>query len=216
MAFSKSELKRIYDKRADNYDVSANLYYLLGFREVHYRKKAVEALDPRPGDTVVEIGCGTGLNFRYLRERIGERGRIVGIDLSESMLREAGNRLSKQGWEDDVTLIQTDAARYRFPEEMSRAISTFAITLIPEYETIIQRVSESLGAGGRLVILDLKKPERWPDWLLRAAVTLTRPFGVTLDLAERKPWVAMEKHFSDVTYEELYGGFAFLAKAENR
>ena len=85
-----------------------------------------------------------------------------------------------------------------------------------EYEAIIRRVSETLGAGGRLVILDLRKPERGPEWLLRAAVTLTRPFGVTLDLAERKPWLAMEKHFSHVTYQELYGGFAFLATAENR
>lgn len=132
------------------------------------------------------------------------------------MLREAGERIRKQGWDNNVTLVQTDAARYRFPQEMSGAISTFAITLVPEYEAIIRRVSETLGAGGRLVILDLRKPERWPEWLLRAAVTLTRPFGVTLDLAERKPWLAMEKHFAYVTYQELYGGFAFLATAENR
>lgn len=216
MAFSKSELKSIYDRRADNYDVSANLYYLLGFREAHYRRRAVEALDPRPGDIVVEIGCGTGLNFRYLRERIDEQGRIIGVDLSESMLREAGERIRKQGWEENVTLVQADAAHYEFPGEMSRAISTFAITLIPEYDDIIRRVSKSLGANGRLVILDLKKPERWPEWLLQVAVTLTRPFGVTLDLAERQPWLAMEKHFSHVTYEDLYGGFAFLATAENR
>ncbi|HSM32232.1 MAG TPA: methyltransferase domain-containing protein [Woeseiaceae bacterium] len=216
MAFSKSELKSIYNKRAGNYDVSANLYYLLGFREAHYRRRAVEALDPRPGDTVVEIGCGTGLNFRYLLEPLGDKGRIIGVDLSESMLRKARERVHKQAWRDNVTLVRTDAARYRFPQEMSRAVSTFAITLMPEYDAIIRRVSESLGADGRLVILDLKRPERWPEWLLQAAVALTRPFGVTLDLAERKPWLAMQKHFSDVTYEELYGGMAFLATAENR
>jgi demethylmenaquinone methyltransferase/2-methoxy-6-polyprenyl-1,4-benzoquinol methylase len=214
MAFSKSEIQQIYAKRAGNYDVSANLYYLLGFRETRYRKLAVEALAPGPGDTVVEIGCGTGLNFRYLEERIGEDGRIVGVDLSEDMLERAAQRVSQKAWE-NVTLVHEDAARYQFPEGMTRAISTFALTLVPEYEAVIRRVSGALGTDGRMVVLDLRKPKRWPEWLLKTTVLLTRPFGVTLDLADRKPWRAMEKYFSRVSYEELFGGFAFLAVAEN-
>jgi len=214
MAFSKSEIRKIYAKRAGNYDVSANLYYLLGFREAHYRKLAVQALDPSRGDTVVEIGCGTGLNFGYLQDRIGEKGRIVGIDLSEQMLEKAADRASRNGWK-NLTLVNQDAARYDFPEGMSRAISTFALTLVPEYDAVIRRTSVALGRDGRMVVLDLRKPERWPEWLLKAAVALTRPFGVTLDLAERKPWRAMDRHFSRVEYDEFFGGFAFLAVGEN-
>jgi len=214
MAFSKSEIREIYAKRAGNYDISANLYYLLGFREAHYRKMAIQALDPAPGDTVVEIGCGTGLNFGYLQERIGEKGHIIGVDLSAQMLDRAANRINSRGWE-NVSLVKSDAARYEFPQEMSRAISTFALTLVPEYDAVIRRVSAALGHHGRMVVLDLRKPERWPDWLLNAAVALTRPFGVTLDLADRKPWRAMERHFTHVDYDEFFGGFAFLAVAEN-
>lgn len=67
MALSQSELKALDRKRSRWYDFTANLYYLLGFREWAYRKKAVAALNLKPGDTVVEIGCGTGLNlFRVL------------------------------------------------------------------------------------------------------------------------------------------------------
>lgn len=55
----------------------------------------------------------------------------------------------------------------------------------------------------------------WSDWLLNAAVALTRPFGVTLDLADRQPWRVMERHFSRVEHMELFGGFAFLAVGEN-
>lgn len=214
MAFSKSEIREIYAKRADNYDVSANLYYLLGFREAHYRKLAVQALDPARGDTVVEIGCGTGLNFGYLQDRIGEKGRIVGVDLSAQMLEVAADRVSRHGWK-NVTLVNGDAARYEFPDGMSRAISTFALTLVPEYDAVTLRISAALGREGRMVVLDLRKPERWPEWFLKAAVALTRPFGVTLDLAERKPWRAMERHFSRVEYQKLFGGFAFLAVGEN-
>jgi len=63
MALTKKELIDLYRLRSRNYDITANLYYLIGFREQAYRKKAVRTLDLKPGDTVVEIGCGTGLNF---------------------------------------------------------------------------------------------------------------------------------------------------------
>jgi demethylmenaquinone methyltransferase/2-methoxy-6-polyprenyl-1,4-benzoquinol methylase len=49
---------RLYRKRARHYDLSANLYYLIGFQEGKYRMMAIAALGLRPGDTVVEIGLG--------------------------------------------------------------------------------------------------------------------------------------------------------------
>ena len=60
MALDKISVARLYQKRAENYDISANLYYLIGIREFAYRKMAVDALKLGRGDTVVEIGCGTG------------------------------------------------------------------------------------------------------------------------------------------------------------
>jgi len=214
MAFTKNEIERIYSKRAKNYDVSANLYYLLGFREVRYRKRAVASLCLKPGDAVVELGCGTGLNFDFLQDAIGHAGTITGIDLSDAMLAEAESRIRRNGWR-NVRLIHTDAAGYTFPENVAGVISTFAITLVPEYESIIERASEALDNHGRLVILDLKDPGNLPQWVLGLAVSLTRPFGVTLDLKKRKPWTAMEKHFSRVSVEQVFGGFAFIATGEN-
>lgn len=60
MALTRFELTALYRKRAKRYDWTANRYYLIGFREWAYRKKAVAALCLMRGDTVVEIGCGTG------------------------------------------------------------------------------------------------------------------------------------------------------------
>lgn len=215
MAFSKPEIDALYQKRASNYDWSANSYYLLGFREAHYRKRAIESLCLRSGETVVEIGCGTGLNFRYLQAAVGERGTIIGVDLTAAMLEQAENRVQRNGWS-NVKLIHTDAAKYEFPDDVGGVISSFAITLVPEYESIIRRASEALGPRGRMVILDLKLPESWPRWLVKLGVMITRPFGVTLDLSSRKPWRAMETHFSHVTIKNLYGGFAFIAAGDNR
>jgi hypothetical protein len=93
-------------------------------------------------------------------------------------------------------------------------VSTFALTLIPEYEKIIKNASLSLVSGGSFVIADLKKTENPPSLLLKLMVFITRPFGVTLDLAERKPWKTMEKYFDTVQLSEFFGGFAYIAAAK--
>ncbi|MHB1084865.1 MAG: class I SAM-dependent methyltransferase [Thiobacillus sp.] len=93
MSFTKTQLIDLYRIRAEWYDFSANLYYLIGFREAWYRKQAVSALGLKPGDAVVEIGCGTGLNFGYLRAALGEAGKVVGLDLTDAMLRKPNNVL---------------------------------------------------------------------------------------------------------------------------
>lgn len=213
MALTRDQIRDLYRKRSDNYDLSANLYYLIGFRESKYRKMAVSDLRLRAGDTVVEIGCGTGLNFKHLLGSIGSTGRLIGVDLTDAMLEKARERAERNGWK-NVELVQSDAAIYPFPADVDAVISTFALTLVPEYEAVIERASSALSQQGRFVILDLKKPDKWPLWLVRLGVLITKPFGVSLDLMERKPWQALRKYFSNASMKELYGGFAYIAVGE--
>jgi len=213
MALNKRQIRDLYGKRAGRYDLSANAYYLIGFREVKYRKLAVSKLQVNPGDTVVEIGCGTGLNFPYLLDAIGQTGRLIGIDLTDAMIAKAKERVRRNGWS-NVELAQIDAAVFGFPSGIDGAISTFALTLVPEYEEVIKRVSRALNPGARLVIADFKEPDHWPMWIVRLGVLLTKPFGVSLDLAERKPWEVMRKYFSNVETTEAFGGFVYVASGE--
>ena len=213
MALSKDAVRDLYRERAGSYDISANLYYLIGFREAKYRKMAISELRLEPGDTAIEIGCGTGLSFRYVLHSIGNTGQLVGVDLTDAMLEQAKFRVKKNGWE-NIRLIQSDAAKYAFPSNINGVFSTFALTLIPEYQAVIERASHALTDGGRFVLLDFKKPDRWPLWVIKLGVAITRPFGVSLDLAERKPWEVMKKYFSNVTATELYGGFVYIAVGE--
>ena len=210
MAFTKAELKDIYRKRAGAYDISANSYYLIGFRETHYRKQAIAQLSLQPGNTVVEIGCGTGLNFLYLQNAVGNNGKIIGVDLTDAMLEQAHNRVMENNW-GNIELVQSDAVEYEFPAKVNGVISTFALTLVPEFEKVIERAAQARTPGGHMVILDLKLPENWPLWLIKLAVAITRPFGVTHDLGERKPWQVMTRYFDQVEVRQLYGGFAYIA-----
>jgi len=210
MALDNKAIARLYKKRAARYDFSANAYYLLGIREFAYRKMAAAALNLKPGDTVVEIGCGTGLNFSLLRRSVGPAGRIVGVDLTPEMLEEADRRVRRSGWS-NVELVQSDAAAYRFPEALDGIISTFAITLIPEYDKIIAKGAAGLSPGKRFVILDFKKPDNWPMWLIRLFVVFTRPFGVSLDLADRHPWESIGRYMASIEFRELYFGAVYLS-----
>ncbi len=213
MALTKIQLRDLYRKRAANYDLSANLYYLIGLREVKYRKRVVSALNLTRGDTVVEVGCGTGLNFPYLLQSIGETGRLIGVDLTDAMLEKAMKRVQRKGWH-NVELVEADAANYVFPAGIQGVISTFALTLVPEYEQVIDHAARALSSGGRFVIADFKKPDRSPLWLVKLGVLITKPFGVSLDLTDRKPWQAMTKLFARVTVTELFGGFVYIAVGE--
>jgi len=213
MALNRDQIRDLYRKRAGQYDFSANVYYLIGFREVKYRKLAVSKLQLKPGDTVVEVGCGTGLNFPYLLDAIGETGRLIGIDLTDAMLVKAKERVRRNDWP-NVELAQTDAATFRFPSGIDGAISTFALTLVPEYEEVIRSASRALKRGGRWVVADFRKPANWPMWIVKLGVLLTKPFGVSLDLAERRPWEVMRNYFSNVEITQVYGGFVYIAAGE--
>jgi ubiquinone/menaquinone biosynthesis C-methylase UbiE len=74
MALDKTSTSRLYRRRAGRYDLTANLYYPVGLREFAYRRKAVAALHLNRGGMVVEIGCGTGLNFGAVYLCAGKAG----------------------------------------------------------------------------------------------------------------------------------------------
>ena len=209
MTLDKKSIALLYGRRAKLYDFSANAYYLLGFREFAYRKIGVKALNLKKGDTVVEIGCGTGLNFGLLRKQVGPKGNIIGVDLTPEMLEEADKRIRRNGWQ-NVTLVQNDAAEYKFPEQIDGIISTFALTLVPEYDGIIQNGAAALSPNARFVVVDFKKPDNWPMWIIKSFVILTRPFGISLDIADRHPWESVARYMTVVEFRELYFGALYL------
>ena len=209
----RKEIVDIYRKRAGNYDFTANLYYLIGYPEWKYRRLTVDNMNLKAGDTVLEIGCGTGLNFGLVQERIGPTGKLIGVDLTDAMLAQAHARVERQGWE-NVELINADAARYEFPGELNGIYSTFALSLIPEAPDIIRRSADSLTSDGRWSLLDFKIPEKWPEWLVDAMLFLIKPFTPTDDWMERKPWpeiqAALEAVLHEPSVQTYYLGMTYL------
>jgi demethylmenaquinone methyltransferase/2-methoxy-6-polyprenyl-1,4-benzoquinol methylase len=92
---TREEVRDVYERRASIYDLAVYGCYLLGFPIGRYRRLVIKSLAPAPGDTVVEIGCGTGMNFPLLQAEIGSSGKIIGVDISKEMLKRAEKRITR-------------------------------------------------------------------------------------------------------------------------
>ena len=78
MVLTPTQTRVLYRRRAPHYDWLVGLFRLAGARVSTYRRLAVEALSVSAGNTVVDLGCGTGGNFPWLERAVTASGRIVG------------------------------------------------------------------------------------------------------------------------------------------
>src|ERR1044072_6675578 len=90
-----SRMPTAYARDAVEYDRRTSAF-------ARYREMVVGALPLRPGDTVIDAGCGTGLCFAAIQERTGPGGTIVGVDAAPKMLELAAERVADAGWSNVV------------------------------------------------------------------------------------------------------------------
>src|SRR6201992_950221 len=74
---TREHLIETYRKKAEHYDITSRLYPAPGYPQRAQRLRSVQALGLRPGDTVIDMACGTGLNFALLEKAVGPGGRIA-------------------------------------------------------------------------------------------------------------------------------------------
>lgn len=165
-----------------------------------WRAAAADSLALEPGDTVVEMGCGTGANFPYLRERVGTEGRVIGIDLTVGMLAVAARRIAANDWE-NVHLLRADAAHPPIPGLIEDAgsnlnevgavdavLASFVSGMFAESGPVIERWCSLLAPGGRICLFD--------------AARSTDQRALPLDLAFRAFVVASTPPTWKIRYDE--------------
>lgn len=210
---TREGVRKVYQRRARIYDPTIFLYYVAGMRIDRWRRLAVEALKLRRGDTVVEIGCGTGLNFEFLEAGVGPEGKIIGVDISEAMLERARRRMHARGWH-NIELICSSAADYRFPQGVDGILSCGVLNFEPDFDAVIERGTEALAPGGSWAVLDYKKPEGPLRHLAPLFMALKHPFWVYLALVGRHPWKSVQRRLRNTEMREFYGGFAYIISGE--
>jgi trans-aconitate methyltransferase len=107
-----------------------------------YGKDLISLLQPQPGETILDLGCGTG----HLTKAIAASGaRVIGIDNSAKMIETARNTYP------EIEFLVADARDFSFPFPFDAIFSNAALHWIPEAEQVVQCIAASLKTDGRLV-----------------------------------------------------------------
>ena len=128
---------------------------------------ALDHLDVRTGDAVLDIGCGAGNNLPDLRAAVGPTGQVVGIDYSTGMLARAERQIRNHGW-DNVVARQVDFTRTEIEaDRFDAALASFSLSAMPDVPTALANAHTALRPGGRLFVIDMRLiPAGWSTPLI--------------------------------------------------
>lgn len=141
-------------------------YYGLSERDFEpAREAAIDHLRLEPGDRVLEIGPGPGVNFERVRNEIGAGGELVAVDYSPGMVANARDRIEPRGWE-NIEVRLADATTADFDEPFDAALATLSLSCMPDIRRATETVYRSLAPGGRFVVLALRTIPSGPARIL--------------------------------------------------
>ena len=190
-----------YRRRAPVYDLELKLFEPA-------RRAAIGRLALRSGDVVFDVGCGTGLSLPLLRQAVGARGHIVGIEQSPEMMALARQRVQQHGWR-NVTLIEAPVADATLARRANAALFHFTHDILRD-PAALDNIAAHLRPGARVVACGLQwaPPWAWPVNLFVFGAALR---SVSSQAGLGQPWSLLAGHLSGLTVEPLMSGAVFLA-----
>jgi demethylmenaquinone methyltransferase/2-methoxy-6-polyprenyl-1,4-benzoquinol methylase len=143
------------------YNKISRVYDLLSERsEAPMRKAGMDLLKAKPGDSILEIGFGTGHSLVSLAKAVGPRGKVFGLDLSDKMTKIAKENLAKGGLLERARIRCGDAAQLPYTAgSMDGVFMSFTLELFdtPEIPKVLSECKRVLRAGGRIVVVGMSK-----------------------------------------------------------
>lgn len=191
-----------YRRRAGVYDLE------LAFFEP-IRRRAIARLGLRAGEVVLDVGCGTGLSLALLRQGVGPRGRIVGIEQSPEMIEQARRRVARARWS-RVKLLCSPVEAADIPVRADAALFHFTHDILRRPESIANVLSY-LKPGGRVVASGLKWAAPGMTWGVNLLVLPAALRSVTSLDGMGQPWRLLQEQLGQMSVESALLGGAYIA-----
>ena len=189
-------LSAFYGPQADDYD---------SFRDrlLPGRADLLAWLAPKPGESVVELGAGTGRNPFFLGSRLPMLGELTLVDLCTPLLEKARKRWAQAA---NVRVVEADACTWRPEEPVDAVYFAYALTMIPDWRAAMSNAVAMLRPGGRLGVVDFTLvPQQswlaqqfWRSWFGPDGVQLDPEHAATL--RRLLPLHELRQRYSPVPY----------------
>lgn len=196
------------DLAIERYRRHAAGYDAMSSRTMGLRHRAVGLLKLRPGDTVLDVACGTGLSFPLILEAIAPGGRLVGVELSPDMMALARERVAEAGW-GNVTLIEAPMETAAVPFPVDAILFNYAHDVLRSPLALL-RVFRDAKPGARVAAAGMKLFPWWLAPLNLYALAKARPYMTTFEGLAR-PWDLLAKYVPGLAVAPTQLGMGYIA-----
>lgn len=172
------------------------------------RRRVVALLGLTPGETVVDIACGTGLSLPLLADAVGPSGRVIGVEVSPDMLAKAHTRVAQGGWK-NIRLIEASAEDADLGARFDAALFNYTHDVL-QSPRALQSIFSHARPGARIALAGIKHASRWFYPLRLYRLLKARPYVTTTSGLDR-PWGLIEGFVPDLQVTPVMLGTNYLA-----
>jgi demethylmenaquinone methyltransferase/2-methoxy-6-polyprenyl-1,4-benzoquinol methylase len=193
-----------YTRDAVRYEVRTQLFH-------HWRRRVVDLLPLRPGEVVLDVGCGSGLCFPLLQQCIGPGGTIIGIETAPEMLALARQQILERGWR-NVVLVESAAEDAVIPRRADHALFC-AVHDVLQSPAALRTVLARVRPGGTVAAVGGKWAPPWAVGLNTLVAATHAPFVRNFTGFDR-PWAGLAPHLTNFLIREIEMGCGYLAAGQ--
>jgi S-adenosylmethionine-diacylgycerolhomoserine-N-methlytransferase len=204
-----ARMDRHYRYQRFIYDLTRT-HYLIG------RKHLIADMAVKPGETVLEVGCGTAWNLIHVAQRY-PNSRMYGVDVSNAMLDTARAAIKRHGLAGRICVAQADATNLSAADvfgisSFDRVFFSYALSMIPGWQSAIDAGAAHVAAGGSLHIVDFGQCDRLPQTFKAALFAFLDHYTVTPRAnLEQICLQVCRKHQLSGSFQRLHRGYTDYA-----
>jgi demethylmenaquinone methyltransferase/2-methoxy-6-polyprenyl-1,4-benzoquinol methylase len=198
---------------AKKYDMSMGHFF------ARLKEKAFKESTLKAGDHVLVFCCGTGLDFPHILRRIGEEGKITGVDFSGKMLKRAAEKISRNNWS-NIELVHVDVITFenKLDPKADAGVCTLGMSIIPEFRSAYYNLLSNIRVGGEIIIGDMQLASGWQAHLNPLTISMAKRYGGTLEGHQNSLELSslMKETLDNVRKEEYFFRAYFFSIGKKR